>query len=58
VPILTACLLPPTLVTGVFGMNTKDLPFQNTDGGTWYALAIAMAAAAVAYWLLRRLRAL
>jgi zinc transporter len=56
--ILTACLLPPTLVTGVFGMNTKDLPFQNTDGGTWYALAIAMAAAAVAYWLLRRLRAL
>ena len=32
--ILTACLLPPTLVTGVFGMNTKDLPFQNVDGGT------------------------
>jgi zinc transporter len=56
--ILTACLLPPTLVTGVFGMNTKDLPFQNTDGGTWYALAIAAGAAATAYWLLRRLRAL
>ena len=35
--ILTACLLPPTLVTGFFGMNTKDLPFQNTDGGTWMA---------------------
>ena len=42
--ILTACLLPPTLVTGIFGMNTKDLPFQNTDGGTWYALALAAAA--------------
>jgi zinc transporter len=39
-------------------MNTKDLPFQNTDGGTWYALAIAAGAAATAYWLLRRLRAL
>jgi zinc transporter len=25
-PVLTACLLPPTLVTGFFGMNTKDLP--------------------------------
>jgi len=36
--ILTACLLPPTLVTGFFGMNTKDLPFQSIDGGTWYAL--------------------
>jgi zinc transporter len=56
--VLTACLLPPTLVTGVFGMNTKDLPFQNVDGGTWYALALAGAAAAFAYWSLRRLRAL
>ena len=56
--ILTACLLPPTLVTGVFGMNTKDLPFQNTDGGTWYALLIAATAGAGAYWLLQRLRAL
>lgn len=56
--ILTACLLPPTLVTGFFGMNTKDLPFQNTDGGTWFALAIAAGAGASAFWLLTRLRAL
>ena len=56
--ILTACLLPPTLVTGFFGMNTKDLPFQNVDGGTWYAMLVATAAAALAYWLLTRLRAL
>ena len=44
--ILTACLLPPTLVTGFFGMNTKDMPFQNTDGGTWLALLVAFAAGA------------
>ena len=56
--ILTACLLPPTLVTGFFGMNTKDLPFQQMDGGTWYALGLCVAAGAVAYWALRRLRAL
>jgi zinc transporter len=56
--ILTACLLPPTLVTGFFGMNTKDLPFQNSDGGTWYALVIALVAGAAAYWLLQRMRAL
>ena len=37
--VLTACLLPPTLVIGFFGMNTKDLPWQNTDGGTWFAFA-------------------
>ena len=38
--ILTACLLPPTLVTGFFGMNTKDMPFQNSDGGTWMAATV------------------
>ncbi len=55
---LTACLLPPTLVTGFFGMNTKDLPFQNTDGGTWWAMLVAFAAGGVSYWALRRMRAL
>lgn len=56
--ILTACLLPPTLVTGFFGMNTRDLPFQTTDSGTWYALGVAALAAIGSYWLLKRLRAL
>jgi zinc transporter len=56
--ILTACFLPPTLVTGFFGMNTKDLPFQGSDGGTWMALVLAVAAAATCYWALRRLRAI
>jgi zinc transporter len=55
--ILTACLLPPTLVTGFFGMNTEDLPFQHSHGGTWLALAVAAAATAVSYWALRRMRA-
>jgi zinc transporter len=55
---LTACLLPPTLVTGFFGMNTKDLPFQQTDVGTWYAFAVAAAAGALTFWALQRLRAL
>ena len=56
--ILTACLLPPTLVTGFFGMNTKDMPFQNTDGGTWWAMLVAFTAGAVSFWALRRMRAL
>ncbi len=55
--ILTACLLPPTLVTGFFGMNTKDLPFAGTDGGTWIALAVAGVSSAACYWALRRMRA-
>jgi len=55
--ILSACLLPPTLVTGFFGMNTKDLPWQNTAGGTWLALLVALGAGAFSYWALRRMRA-
>ena len=55
--VLTALLLPPTLVTGFFGMNTKDMPFQNTDGGTWMAATAALLAALACYFLLRRLRA-
>lgn len=56
--ILTACLLPPTLVTGFFGMNTKDLPLQNTDSGSWYAFGIAALSGLLAFWIVRRLRAL
>lgn len=55
--ILTACLLPPTLVTGFFGMNTKDMPFQNSEGGTWVAAMVALAAGLTCYWALRRMRA-
>ncbi len=56
--ILTACLLPSTLVTGFFGMNTKDMPFQTGDGGTWYALLIVLVAGSLTWWLLRRTNSL
>lgn len=56
--VLTACILPPTLVTGFFGMNTKDLPFQHTDAGTWFAFAFAALAGVFSYVVLRRMRAL
>lgn len=56
--ILTACLMPATLVTGFFGMNTKDMPFQTTDSGTWYALGFVILAGAATYWVLKRTRAL
>jgi zinc transporter len=55
---LTAGILPPTLVTGFFGMNTKHLPFQDVDGGTWYALGVALAAGLLTYLALQRMRAL
>ena len=36
---LTAMLMPPTLVTGIFGMNTKGLPFTDLETAfLWAAL--------------------
>jgi Mg2+ and Co2+ transporter CorA len=53
--VLTATLMPPTLVTGFFGMNTQGLPFAESHHGTWFALVVAALAGAGAFWLLRRL---
>ncbi|MBG0809559.1 magnesium transporter CorA [Methylosinus sp. H3A] len=56
--ILGTLLMPPTLVSGIFGMNTKNLFFSDNEQGTLYAAAICAASAAAAYlalvWIRRR----
>lgn len=51
--IVTALMLPATLVTGIFGMNTGGLPFAQGPWGTFHATALAASAAAITYALLR-----
>jgi zinc transporter len=51
--ILTALMMPATLVTGFFGMNTGGLPFAEGKHGTLLATAVALLSAAGSYWLLR-----
>lgn len=53
--ILTALFLPPTLVVGVFGMNTKGLPLTDTPNGFVIAMTICVAASAIVYGVLRRM---
>jgi zinc transporter len=53
--VLTALFLPPTLVTGLFGMNTKSLPLTENDSGSYVAIAIACISALVAFVLIRGL---
>ena len=55
--VVTTLLLPPAFVTGFFGMNTKGLPFGDSDYGTVYAAILCLLAAGVAYLLIRRYRA-
>ncbi len=52
--IMTAFLLPPTLVTGFFGMNTSALPFIDGGNGTLYAAGFIVASSLLAWFLLRR----
>ena len=50
--IVTALFLPATLVTGVFGMNVKDLPFLETDGGFLWTVVLMVGAVGAIYLVL------
>lgn len=52
--ILTATLMPATLVSGLFGVNTKGLPFLEDDWGFVYVVLLCLIAACLVYLLLRR----
>lgn len=51
--IITALMLPATLVTGIFGMNTGGMPLASGTHGTLLAALVAAGAAGLTYWLLR-----
>ncbi|WP_395328640.1 CorA family divalent cation transporter [Novosphingobium sp. BL-8H] len=50
--VMTALMLPTTLITGIFGMNTGDLPLTG-HGGTIVATAIAAGCALATFVFLR-----
>lgn len=50
--VITALIMPATLVTSVFGMNTGGLPFHG-GAGTFMATVLA-AGSSLATWLLLR----
>jgi len=52
--ILTSVFLPPTLVVGIFGMNTKGLPLTDNDDGFLWAMGLCLASAVGVYFLLKR----
>jgi zinc transporter len=52
--LMTAFLLPPSLVTGFFGMNTQGLPFAHMEHGTAFAIGMMGLSVAAAWWLLKR----
>ncbi|WP_295846137.1 transporter [Tardiphaga sp.] len=53
--VLTALLLPPTLITGVFGMNTKGLPFTDNENAFLWAALLLVLSSASAYLVMKRI---
>jgi zinc transporter len=53
--VVTTLLLPPTLITGIFGMNTKGLPLTDVETGFLWAAALMIGASGLAYLIMRRL---
>ena len=51
--VLTALLMPATLVTGIFGMNTSGLLWTAGRYGSLWATGLALGTAVVAYLILR-----
>jgi zinc transporter len=52
--LMTAFLLPPTLVTGFFGMNTSNLPFAGGAHGTLMAGMLIILSILFAWLLVKR----
>jgi zinc transporter len=52
--ILTTLFLPPTLVTGIFGMNTKGLPLTDVESGFLWAMGLLVGSCGAVYLFLRR----
>jgi zinc transporter len=53
--VLTAILMPPTLVTGIFGMNTKGLPFTDLDTAFLWASLLMVLSSFAAYLIMKRI---
>ncbi|MGL3607158.1 transporter [Rhizobium sp. G187] len=52
--LMTALLLPPSLVTGFFGMNTTALPFSDGAHGTLSAFGFILISIFLSWLILRR----
>jgi zinc transporter len=56
--VITTVILPPTLVTGVFGMNTKGLPLTEDPNGFLIAAGLMMASVVALWLVMKRIGAL
>jgi zinc transporter len=54
--IMSALLMPATLLTGIFGMNVAGLPGTHDPASFWIVIGVMAGCAAITIFLLRKLR--
>jgi zinc transporter len=47
--------MPPTLITGIFGMNTKGLPLTDVETGFLWAASFLVLSSIAAYFIMKRI---
>ena len=52
--VLGTVALPSIVISGFFGMNTKDLPWIQTPHGTWYAVGLMAASTGILLFILKK----
>lgn len=55
---ISAVLMPMTVATGLWGMNTGGVPGGEDAGGFWWVTVLVIGAGLLTLWLLRRFRLL
>jgi zinc transporter len=53
--VMTAVLLPSTVISGLFGMNTGGLPLASSDHGFWIVALVALAISAMVFLIVRKI---
>jgi zinc transporter len=53
--IATLLFLPATVLTGVYGMNVKGIPFTEHESGFPWVFGLLVASTVLAYYVLKRL---
>jgi zinc transporter len=53
--VISTLLIPPTLITGAFGMNVGGIPWANSPAGFGAAALVCIAVVAGLLWMLRRM---
>jgi magnesium transporter len=51
---VTVFLLPPSVITGFYGMNFEHIPWLHATWGPWAGIAMMVASAIVPYIYFRR----